>query len=165
MLSHDDIPVSTDELASVLSEALQRGRDTRSTLEARSGVPSRTMSRILRRETTSTTVRVAERLLEAAGRDLTDLQSYLDPEWGQRHREAAEARFRARQRQAREGFTHGTRYGYQQGGCRCEECAEWSRADQRTRKEARRPVRRASYVHPSLATLRATSPSWAPAQA
>lgn len=166
MFAHDDIPVSTDELAAVLSEALQRGRDTNRTLERRSGAPSGSVARILRRETTATTVRVAERLLEAAGRDLTDLPSYLDEGWGERYREAATARFRERRAEVvRPGsFTHGTRYGYQQKRCRCEPCKAWCAEHNRKRPAARRrvPVRRASYVSPALAEIRATSPSWAP---
>ena len=161
MFAHDDIPVSTQELASVLREAMDRSRDTSSMLEARAGAPSGTVRRILRGGTTATTVMVAEKLLESVGRDLRDLPSYVDEEWGERYRAG-------QRRQVEPNFTHGTRYGYQQRRCRCEPCRAWERTRQSTRRPATRrrvPVRRASYVSPALAELRATSPSWVPVPA
>lgn len=127
MPSRDEIFVSTSELAEAIEEALERSSDTRTILARRAQIDSRQLRRILARETKATTSDVAMRLLEAAGRDISDLPSYFEG-WilyESRHR-------------------HGTRYARWRMKCDCDRCVEWGRLNYRRRQATPSAPRSAS---------------------
>jgi hypothetical protein len=164
-MGSDEILISTAELASVLKEYLDHNDDTVTNLARRTATATkkaldpRAVYRVMRVETSSTTVEVAERLLHAAGRDLSDCPSYYNEGWTLAEQEAMREKLRANARKQSRTWRHGTQYGYGQKGCRCKECVEAIRRKNRLGNALRAPrAKKEKHVHPVLCALRGSAP-------
>jgi hypothetical protein len=122
-----DFLVSTKEVAEILNEAFDSGRETPANVARRTGLHPRAIFRVKRAQTVGTTSRVAETLLEAVGASLSDIPSYYDDTWRQ---EQQKSTYKAR------GVTHGRKYAYRLG-CRCEVCVEAHQGRIKARQQER----------------------------